>query len=91
LKWVKTSNPIETAKQLELWLPKDKWTEINHMLVGFGQNICKPIGPMCYQCDIANVCPFKPKTKDPSETKRLSKSKSKDLTAKDESNLKIKL
>jgi len=34
--WKPCSTPGETAKDLEEWLPKEKWTDINHMLVGFG-------------------------------------------------------
>jgi endonuclease-3 len=37
--------PEETRLNLESWLPKEHHREINHMLVGFGQVICKPIGP----------------------------------------------
>lgn len=37
-KWVKkpTKNPEQTRQALEDWLPKEKWTEINELLVGFG-------------------------------------------------------
>ena len=41
-----TKNPEETRKALESWLPEDKWTEINWLLVGFGQQICKPVKPL---------------------------------------------
>lgn len=37
LGWTKNpKNPTDSMKQLMDWLPKDKWTEINVMLVGFG-------------------------------------------------------
>ena len=29
-----TKNPEETRKAVESWLPEDKWTEINWLLVG---------------------------------------------------------
>jgi endonuclease-3 len=70
LKWAKSQTPGQTADQVESWLPRDKWAEINHMLVGFGQTICKPIGPRCYECGVQKLCPFKEKTEKPSDSKR---------------------
>jgi len=37
LKWVSSKNPEQTREQLEGWLPKEKWGEINELFVGFGQ------------------------------------------------------
>ena len=44
---------------LEAWLPREKWHKINHLLVGFGQTICLPVGRRCGECDLATVelCP----------------------------------
>ena len=36
LNWVKTKTAEETMVALESWLPRDKWKEINLLLVGFG-------------------------------------------------------
>ncbi|KZF23556.1 DNA glycosylase, partial [Xylona heveae TC161] len=57
--WHKTRNPEETRMALESWLPKDRWHEINHMLVGFGQTICLPVGRKCGECALAEqgLCP----------------------------------
>jgi len=38
--WHKTKTPEETRITLEAWLPRDKWHDINHLLVGFGQTWC---------------------------------------------------
>lgn len=58
-KWVATSNPEDTRKQLEDWLPKELWVEINPLLVGFGQAICKPRAPLCDECTLSGtgLCP----------------------------------
>lgn len=58
-KWVKTTNPEDTRKQLEEWLPKVLWVDINPMLVGFGQAICKPRYPRCDLCTLSGtgLCP----------------------------------
>ncbi|EFA08192.2 Endonuclease III-like protein 1 [Tribolium castaneum] len=56
--WVKTKTPEETKKSLERWLPRDLWDEIGALLVGFGQQTCKPVKPQCGTCLNNSVCPF---------------------------------
>jgi endonuclease-3 len=58
-KWHKTKNPEETRAALQSWLPKDKWHEINWLLVGFGQAICLPVGRKCGSCTVGlkGLCP----------------------------------
>jgi len=56
--WHKTANPEQTRAELESWLPKDKWHDINHLLVGFGQTICLPVGRKCGDCELSTgLCP----------------------------------
>jgi endonuclease-3 len=57
--WHKTKNPEETRAMLESWLPKEKWHEINWLLVGFGQRVCLPVGRKCGECMLAEegLCP----------------------------------
>nr|OQO30737.1 hypothetical protein B0A51_01861 [Rachicladosporium sp. CCFEE 5018] len=57
--WHKTSTPEQTRAELESWLPKDKWHHINHLLVGFGQMICLPVGRRCGECELQKrgLCP----------------------------------
>ncbi|KAK5155353.1 hypothetical protein LTR04_005811 [Oleoguttula sp. CCFEE 6159] len=56
--WHKTRTPEETRAALEAWLPKDKWHDINHLLVGFGQTICLPVGRRCGECVLSKgLCP----------------------------------
>ena len=31
--------------------------EVNPLLVGFGQTVCKAIAPRCHQCQITALCP----------------------------------
>lgn len=61
LAWVDTKTPEQTAKALEDWLPKPKWGKINHLLVGFGQTVCKPLYQNCEGCKILKICPAKDK------------------------------
>ncbi|UNI20628.1 DNA-(apurinic or apyrimidinic site) lyase [Purpureocillium takamizusanense] len=50
--WNKTKSPEETRHSLQSWLPRDKWREINWLLVGFGQAVCLPVGRRCGDCDL---------------------------------------
>ncbi|KAK2744820.1 DNA N-glycosylase and apurinic/apyrimidinic (AP) lyase [Myotisia sp. PD_48] len=53
--WNKTKTPEATRASLEGWLPKDKWHEINKLLVGLGQTVCLPVGRKCGECDLAGT------------------------------------
>lgn len=57
--WHKTKQPEETRAALEAWLPREKWHEINNLLVGFGQTICLPVGRRCEECTLSSkgLCP----------------------------------
>ncbi|XP_056392864.1 endonuclease III-like protein 1 [Hyla sarda] len=59
LKWVKkeTKTPEDTRVALEDWLPRDLWSEINWLLVGFGQQVCLPVSPRCSDCLNRDICP----------------------------------
>lgn len=39
LSWVSTKNPTKTQEQLESWLPRKYWKDINELWVGFGQEV----------------------------------------------------
>lgn len=71
LKWVPkpTKTPEATRIALEGWLPAELWPEINLLLVGFGQQICKPVSPKCEECLNVNVCPSA-NSKPPSKKKK---------------------
>lgn len=52
-KWVKSKTPEETRMQLEKWLPKELWIDINPTLVGFGQTVCPSKGKKCGVCVVS--------------------------------------
>jgi endonuclease-3 len=52
-----TKTPEQTRVALESWLPQEKWTEINWLLVGFGQQRCQPLRPKCDGCLNKDLCP----------------------------------
>ena len=39
-------------------IKKKYWLDINDTFVMFGQNICKPISPMCDVCKIKKSCKY---------------------------------
>ncbi|KAI2605782.1 DNA glycosylase [Hypoxylon fragiforme] len=50
--WHATKGPEETRLALQSWLPRDRWREINWLLVGFGQTVCLPVGRRCGDCEL---------------------------------------
>ncbi len=53
---IRTRTPEETEAELRRVLPKRYWMEFNDLLVPFGQNLCKPISPLCSSCKIERYC-----------------------------------
>ena len=56
LGYVDTRTPNATEFALRDKLPKRFWKEINGLLVTFGQNVCKPVSPICSSCAVAVFC-----------------------------------
>ncbi len=54
--YVETKTPEETEKALREKLPLPYWQIINPLLVLFGQNICLPRRPRCFQCPVEEFC-----------------------------------
>lgn len=79
LGWLRkaSKNPEETRRGLEEWLPRELWSEINWLLVGFGQQVCLPVNPLCSVCLNQHHCPSahkpspgkRPKTESPRSSK----------------------
>ena len=55
---VDTRDPEETEQELMRTIQKKYWIEINDTFVMYGQNICKPISPMCDVCKIKKSCRY---------------------------------
>jgi len=56
LGWVKTSSPEQTEFALQEIIPRDRWIELNTILVAFGQNLCFPVSPFCSKCKVYRFC-----------------------------------
>jgi len=57
LGWVRTRTPDETEQALYAAADRRWWPIINLYLVTWGQNVCRPVYPLCGSCVIADLCP----------------------------------
>ncbi|SBS85421.1 endonuclease III homologue, putative [Plasmodium ovale] len=58
LNWVYTKNELSTQVKLKNYVQKELWSELNTLLVGFGQVICKGKKPNCEKCTLTNDCQY---------------------------------
>jgi endonuclease-3 len=57
LGWVTTRTPDETEQALYRVTRRRWWPVINLYLVTWGQNVCRPVYPLCPQCVLVDICP----------------------------------
>ncbi len=55
--WVRTRTPDQTEQALYAAAARKWWPVINLYLVTWGQNVCRPVYPLCGGCAIADLCP----------------------------------
>jgi endonuclease-3 len=57
LGWVQTRTPEETEQALYQVADRKWWPLINLYQVTWGQNICRPVYPLCGSCAVVDLCP----------------------------------
>jgi endonuclease-3 len=57
LGWVRTRTPEETEQALYRVTDRKWWPLINLYMVTWGQNVCRPVYPLCGSCVVADLCP----------------------------------
>jgi endonuclease III len=57
LGWVTTRTPEQTEHALYAVAHRKWWPIVNLYLVTWGQNVCRPVYPLCTGCAIAALCP----------------------------------
>ena len=57
LGWVATRTPEETERALYAVVHRRWWPVINLYLVTWGQNVCRPVYPLCGSCVLFDLCP----------------------------------
>jgi endonuclease-3 len=65
----KGKTPREIEDQLFKVVPDRYRQHAHHWLILHGRYVCVARTPKCWACVVAEVCPFKPKTKSPKERK----------------------
>lgn len=55
--WVSTRTPEQTETALYEVAARRWWADINLYLVTWGQQVCRPVYPLCGSCPLADVCP----------------------------------
>lgn len=56
LGWVRTRTPDETEQALYKATAQEWWPLINLYLVTWGQNVCRPRHPRCFECVLRALC-----------------------------------
>ncbi len=56
LGWVHTKTPEQTEAKLRELIPRTHWMKFNDIFVTFGQNVCKPVRPLCNKCPVTKYC-----------------------------------
>ena len=57
LGWAATKTPDETEQALYGAAARRWWPLVNLYLVTWGQNVCRPVYPLCGSCAVADLCP----------------------------------
>jgi endonuclease-3 len=57
LGWAATRTPAETERALYATSGRKWWPLLNLYLVTWGQNVCRPVYPLCDQCVVSDLCP----------------------------------
>lgn len=57
---------LEVEKKLLKVIPQPYLRHAHHWLILHGRYVCKARKPECWRCAIADLCPFKPKSPEPS-------------------------
>ncbi|MGE5814585.1 MAG: endonuclease III domain-containing protein [Acidobacteriota bacterium] len=55
--WAQTKNPVQTEHALYKVVRRKWWPLVNLYLVTWGQNVCRPLYPLCPKCVLVDVCP----------------------------------
>ena len=53
--FIQTAQPEQTMRALEQTVPKEKWIDINRLLMPFGKHICTGYRPYCSTCRCWNI------------------------------------
>ena len=55
----KGDDPLAVEQELQKAIPKNKWSDAHHWLIWHGRRICKARKPLCSECVLVELCPYK--------------------------------
>lgn len=53
------STPLEVELGLQRAIPKSKWADAHHWLIWHGRKLCRARAPLCDECPLKAVCPYR--------------------------------
>ncbi len=59
----KAEDPEDVHDQLCKVIPRAQWTHATHLLIVHGRHVCRARTPACPICPVAELCPWKGKTR----------------------------
>lgn len=55
--WTKSENPVQIEKDLQAFVPEDRWVQLSHELIFHGRRVCFARKPQCETCFLLKTCP----------------------------------
>ncbi|HSK18206.1 MAG TPA: endonuclease III [Longimicrobiales bacterium] len=51
------TDPVKIEPDLMKLVPRERWTDISHLLIYHGRAICRAPKPLCEDCILSDICP----------------------------------
>lgn len=59
------SDPVKVEHDLRALYPEDRWAGLSMRVIQFGRDVCDARSPRCWECPLADRCPYPDKTPAP--------------------------
>ena len=59
------TDPVKVERDLRALYPKERWAGISMRVIQFGRDTCDARTPRCWDCVLAELCPYEPKSPRP--------------------------
>jgi endonuclease-3 len=60
-----SDDPVEIESDLRALYPRTRWSGVSMRFIQFGREVCDARRPRCWECDLADRCPYPAKTPPP--------------------------
>jgi len=55
-------DPSKIEQDLKALVPRPEWRHLSMRIIQFGRDVCEARKPRCWECDLADLCPYLPKS-----------------------------